>query len=128
MVVNVRFLWLQLLYFSAGINSKIFSPGAKMSEDIILNIGYPEKFLFYLDQIFYCQKSRHVTKSSIKFERYHKGRLTFTVHHGGKSWLLVGYCYPRSIFEWYWIIKIQLQHRFLFLVIINCITWDWEIC
>ena len=40
-----------------------------MSEDIPLNFGYPGKFLFYLGQIFYFQKSKHLTKSNIKFER-----------------------------------------------------------
>ena len=56
-------------YLSAGINSKIFLPGTKVSEDITLSFGYPGKLFFYLGQIFYCQKSRHLTKSKLKFER-----------------------------------------------------------
>ena len=109
MVVNVGFLWLWLVI---------------SRDQSTLNFGYPGEFLFYLSHVFYCQKSRHLIKSNIKLERSHKGRWMFTVHCGGKSWLLVGYCYPRSIFEWYWTLEIQFQHRFILLVIVNCIMWD----
>ena len=56
-------------YLPAGINCKIFSLGTKICEDITLNFGYPGKFLLYQGQIFYCQKSRYLTKSNLKFER-----------------------------------------------------------
>ena len=66
-----------------------------MSEYITLYFGYPGKFLFYLGQIFYCQKSRHLTMSNIKF-RQHKGRLNACLklfwHVWRQAYVIAGIC------------------------------------